>query len=219
MADLKLRQAVRNRRIIFDGHRMTETATAALAVGESDAAQAVRSGRNQNGRSPGRRRVTPVVRADRRPAAWRLCWRLGLLLADVFAVGDVVRLSHSIAFPESRTFFPGTSTGSPGRTSSFNADPLSHSRNRKHPSLERLRGAACATIPDLRPAGFASLRSRKAGFWRCTSESARRPRSPPASRNKGRPATDRFRTWYTKPPGVTLAPLGMLGNQPQVPPA
>jgi hypothetical protein len=49
-----------------------------------------------------------------------------------------------------------------------------------------LRGAACATIPDLRRAGFASFRSRKAGFWRCTSESARRPLSPPASRNKGR---------------------------------
>ena len=28
-------------------------------------------------------------------------------------------------------------------------------------------------------------------------------------RNQGRPATDRFRTWTTKPPGVTLAPLGM----------
>jgi hypothetical protein len=41
--------------------------------------------------------------------------------------------------------------------------------------------------------------------------------SPPPPRwqtsysyDAGRSATDRFRTWYTKPPGVTLAPLGML---------
>jgi hypothetical protein len=42
-------------------------------------------------------------------------------------------------------------------------------------STADLRGAACATILDLRPADFASLCSRKAGFWRCTSESARLP--------------------------------------------
>ena len=31
----------------------------------------------------------------------------------------------AIAFPESKTSFPGTSIGSPGRTASFDADPLS----------------------------------------------------------------------------------------------
>jgi hypothetical protein len=37
----------------------------------------------------------------------------------------------AIVFPESKPPFPGTSIGSPGRTSSIDADPLSHSRNRK----------------------------------------------------------------------------------------
>jgi hypothetical protein len=56
------------------------------------------------------------------------------------------------------------------------------------PVFQRFRGSHSEPVP------FFHSRSRKAGCWRC--ESARRPRSPPASRNQVRQATDRFRTWY-----------------------
>ncbi len=72
-------------------------------------------------------------------------------------------------------------------------------------STADVRGAACATIPDVRPAGSATLRSRQAGCWRCKSESTRRPRSPPASRNKARPAADRFRTRQAVPTKILPA--------------
>jgi hypothetical protein len=88
------------------------------------------------------------------------------------------RRRPAIAFPESKTFFPGTSIGSHGRTSSFNADPLSHSRNRKHPTLERRSVRRAARLRS------ALIRYRIPGIEK-NACMARRPRGMITARSRG----------------------------------
>ena len=103
-------------------------------------ASQLRRRRIEHGRSCGQktgRVATPLATGivGRRVCPWRR--RPAIASFDASRPPPACRLRLGACSPPPMKDPVGTSIGSHGRTSSFNADPLSHSRNRKHPSLER----------------------------------------------------------------------------------